>query len=99
MIKNLLAVLDKYKAAGTPLKGLKADFLAERSIPDNIALESSQNTLVAILSYILMFVYVGCAIGHLPSKIHSKFSLGAAGIFVVMASLLSSFGICFYLNQ
>jgi len=45
-----------------------------------------------------MLIYVGCAIGHLPSTVHSKFSLGAAGIFVVGAALLSAMGITFYLN-
>jgi len=78
---------------------LKADYLAERSIPDNISEESSENAFVIVISYILMFFYVGCAIGHLPSKVHSKFTLGFAGIFVVIASLLSAIGITFYLND
>jgi hypothetical protein len=38
---NVKAVLAKYVALGTPLAGLKADYLAERSIPDNIELETS----------------------------------------------------------
>ena len=46
-----------------------------------------------------MFIYVGCAIGHIPSAVHSKFSLGFAGIFVVICSLLSAIGLTFYLNQ
>ena len=46
-----------------------------------------------------MLLYVGCAIGHLPSKVHSKFALGFGGIIVVAFSLLTSFGISFYLNQ
>jgi len=77
---------------------LRADFLAERSISDNIALETSQNTSVVVISYLLMFFYVGCAIGHLPSKVHSKFSLGFAGVFVVIASLLAAIGLTFYMN-
>lgn len=88
----------KYKTAGTPLAGLKIDYLAERSIPDNISLEASQNTYIVAISYAAMFIYVGCAIGHLPSTVHSKFSLGAAGIFVVGASLLSAMGMTFYMN-
>ena len=78
---------------------LKADYLAERSIPDNISEEASENTFVAVASYILMFFYVGTAIGHLPSVVHSKYALGSAGIFVVLAALGSSFGILSYLNQ
>jgi hypothetical protein len=45
-----------------------------------------------------MFFYVGIAIGHLPSKVHSKFSLGFAGICVVVSALGSSFGILSYLD-
>lgn len=78
---------------------LKADYLAERSIPDNISEEASENTFVAVASYILMFFYVGSAIGHLPSRVHSKFALGSAGIFVVLAALGSSFGLLSYLNE
>ena len=33
---DVKAVVAKYAALGTPLAGLKADYLAERSIPDNI---------------------------------------------------------------
>jgi len=43
-----------------------------------------------------MFLYVGCAIGHLPSLVYSKFSLGFAGIFVVISALVSAIGITFY---
>jgi Niemann-Pick C1 protein len=77
---------------------VKADYLSERSIEDNIALESSQNAFIIVASYILMFIYVGCAIGHIPSPVHSKFSLGFAGILVVVCSLLSAIGLTFYLN-
>lgn len=52
-----------------------------------------------VVSYCLMFVYVGLAIGHFPSPVYSKFTLGFAGIFVVISSLLSAMGITFYLNQ
>lgn len=78
---------------------VKADYLSERSIEDNIALESSQNAFIIVASYLLMFLYVGCAIGHIPSAVHSKFSLGFAGIAVVICSLLSAIGLTFYLNQ
>ena len=78
---------------------LKADYMAERSIPDNITEESSENAFVIGISYLLMFLYVGCAIGHLPSRVHSKFSLGFAGIFVVIAALISAIGITFFMND
>jgi Niemann-Pick C1 protein len=78
---------------------LKADYMAERSIPDNITQEGSENAFVIGISYLLMFIYVGCAIGHLPSRVHSKFSLGFAGIFVVISALISAIGITFYMND
>jgi Niemann-Pick C1 protein len=46
-----------------------------------------------------MFFYVSMAIGFFPSKIHSKFALGAIGIGVVIASLVTSIGLTFYFNQ
>lgn len=95
---QLRDVIKKYSDQGVNLMTLKADYLAERSIPDNIEQEGSENAFVIIISYILMFIYVGCAIGHLPSKVHSKFSLGFAGIFVVISSLISAIGLTFYFN-
>lgn len=78
---------------------LKLDYMAERSIPDNIVEETSENTFVIVFSYILMFFYVGCALGHIPSPIYSKFSLGFAGIIVVISALVSAIGITFYFNE
>jgi len=92
-------VVQKYKDLGVTLMPLKADYMAERSIPDNISEETSENTFVIVISYCLMFLYVGSAIGHLPSTVHSKFSLGFAGIFVVISALISAIGITFYMNQ
>lgn len=77
---------------------LKADFLAERSVKDNIVEETDQNSFVIGLSYVLMFLYVGIALGHVPSRVHSKFSLGLIGIIVVICALMSSFGLTFYFN-
>jgi Niemann-Pick C1 protein len=81
---------------GKPLIPLKADYMAERSIPDNISEEGSQNAYIIIISYIMMFIYVSVAIGFFPSKVHNKFLLGCAGIFVVITALISAIGITFY---
>jgi Niemann-Pick C1 protein len=75
---------------------LKADYLAERSIPDNIAEEGSQNAYIIVISYFMMFFYVSVAIGFFPSFLYNKFLLGIAGIFVVITSLISAIGITFY---
>lgn len=50
---------------------LKIDYLSERSIPDQINDISEQNSFVAILSYLIMFMYVGVAIGYFPSFVHN----------------------------
>ena len=78
---------------------VKGDYLAERSIEDNIVLETQQNSSVAVISYILMFFYLSVAIGFFPSAMHMKFGLGLAGILVVIGALLTSIGITFYWNQ
>lgn len=98
MIGQIQATVAKYKDQGVDLLTLKADYLAERSIPDNIAQEGSENAFVIVISYVLMFLYVGSAIGHMPSKVHSKYALGFAGIFVVISALISAIGITFYAN-
>lgn len=46
-----------------------------------------------------MFLYVSMAIGFFPNPVHTKFALGAVGIFVVIASLLTGIGFTFYFNQ
>lgn len=72
--------------------------MAERSIPDNIDEEGSQNSAIAVISYIMMFIYVSIAIGFFPSKVHNRFLLGLAGIFVVLSSVITAIGISFYMN-
>lgn len=78
---------------------MKADYLAERSIQDDIVLETQENSTIVVVSYILMFFYVSMSIGFFPSPVHSKFGLGATGIFVVLCALGSSMGLTFYANQ
>lgn len=82
-----------------PIKQMKADYLAERSIEDNIVLESSQNEDIVVISYILMFFYVSIAIGFFPNLIHCKFGLGFVGIAVVLMSLMGGIGLTFYWND
>ena len=76
----------------------KIDYLAERSIEDDVAEEGTQNAFIIILSYLLMFLYVSVSIGFFPSKVNNKFLLGLAGIFLVICSVMSAIGITFYGN-
>ena len=77
---------------------LKIDYLAERSIPDQLVEIGSQNMFVIILSYLLMFVYVGFALGYFPSFVHNRFLLGLSGIMVVLFSLAVAIGITLYMD-
>lgn len=77
---------------------LKIDYLSERSIPDQINDISEQNSFVAILSYLIMFMYVGVAIGYFPSFVHNRFLLGLSGIAVVISSLVISIGITLFFD-
>ncbi len=77
---------------------IKADYLAERSIPDNIDMESSQNEFVIGISYLMMFIYVGISIGFFPNLVYNRFLLGLSGIFVVIAALIISIGISSYMG-
>ena len=95
LIANLKMVLQQNPG----MIRVKADYLAERSIEDNIVLESAQNASIVVISYLLMFVYVSIAIGFFPHPVHTKFGLGFVGIVVVIGSLTSSIGFTYYFNQ
>ena len=75
---------------------VKIDYLAERSITDNIQEESTQNAAIVVISYIMMFVYVSVSIGFFPSAVYNRFILGFAGIGVVICSLIIAIGTTFY---
>lgn len=77
---------------------LKIDYLAERSVPDNIEEEGTQNAYIIVISYIMMFVYVSVSIGFFPSAVYNRFILGGAGILVVIFALIMSIGITFYVG-
>ena len=101
LVNNITTIVNDWNTAypDQPLKMMKADYLAERSIEDNIKLESSQNSAIVVISYILMFIYVSVALGFFPSIVHMKFGLGAVGILVVIGSLTSAIGLTFYWND
>ena len=77
---------------------LKADYLAERSIPDDLTKQGSSNAFVIIISYVMMFIYVSVSIGFFPSAVYNRFILGFSGIFVVISSLAISIGITLFFD-
>uniref|UniRef100_A0A8C7Y5A2 Niemann-Pick disease, type C1 n=1 Tax=Oryzias sinensis TaxID=183150 RepID=A0A8C7Y5A2_9TELE len=79
---------------------LTVAFSAERSVEDEINRESNSDINTILISYIIMFVYISLALGHIHSfgmfLVDSKISLGIAGILIVLSSVSSSLGIFSY---
>ena len=92
----LLETRQKWENEGFSFVPVKIDYLAERSITDNIQEESSQNAAIVVISYIMMFIYVSVSIGFFPSAVYNRFILGFAGIGVVICSLIIAIGTTFY---
>jgi Niemann-Pick C1 protein len=93
---NLKSVYDQDEFSD--MLTLKIDYLAERSIPDELSQIGGQNQSVVMISYLLMFMYVGLALGYFPSFVHNRFLLGLSGIIVVLMSLAIAIGITLYMN-
>uniref|UniRef100_A0A665VGI9 SSD domain-containing protein n=1 Tax=Echeneis naucrates TaxID=173247 RepID=A0A665VGI9_ECHNA len=75
-------------------------FSAERSIEDEIDRESNSDIRTIVISYVIMFIYISLALGHIQSfdrlMVDSKISLGIAGILIVLGSVSASLGIFSY---
>ena len=96
LMNTLKNVKAKWEANKFEFIPIKLEYLAERSIPDNIELEGTQNAYIIVISYIMMFIYVSVSIGFFPSAVYNRFILGFAGIFVVIFALIMAIGITFY---
>ncbi|XP_035212713.1 NPC intracellular cholesterol transporter 1-like isoform X1 [Stegodyphus dumicola] len=75
-------------------------FKAERSVEDELERGSHSDIVTVAISYLIMFVYIAVALGEVNTcksmLVDSKISLGFAGVFIVIVSVLSSLGIfCF----
>lgn len=72
-------------------------FTSERSIEDELDRESQSDVLTILISYIIMFAYIAISLGQMRSckrlLIDSKITLGLGGVFIVLASVVSSVGI------
>uniref|UniRef100_A0A673IVJ0 Niemann-Pick C1 protein-like n=1 Tax=Sinocyclocheilus rhinocerous TaxID=307959 RepID=A0A673IVJ0_9TELE len=81
---------------------LTISFSAERSIEDEINRESNSDVTTIVISYVIMFVYISLALGHINSfwtvLVDSKISLGIAGILIVLSSVACSLGIFSYIG-
>lgn len=74
--------------------GLKASYMAERSISDELAIVNSQNVWVVAVSYAVMLLYIVFSLGKFPNPIAMRASLGLQGIFIVGLSVTTALGIC-----
>ncbi|GFY60803.1 NPC intracellular cholesterol transporter 1 [Trichonephila inaurata madagascariensis] len=81
-------------------ENLTVAFKAERSVEDELERGSHSDIVTVAISYLIMFVYIAVALGEINTckslLVDSKISLGFAGVFIVIVSVLSSLGIfCF----
>lgn len=98
----------KIMERGVP--GLTMDYSVERALEDELSRDIAGDIVIIGLSYVIMFVYIGIALGRLRPKqneqFHScgarlraivsrlKFGLGFGGIMVVICALGISLGLC-----
>ena len=72
---------------------LRIFYMMERSVSDELEIETEQNILVVVISYIAMFIYISMMMGEFPSLTKSRILVGLGGIFVVILSCLGAFAI------
>jgi len=69
---------------------LKATFMSERSIPDELNEEISGNAIIVIISYLLMFLYISAGIGSIL--------VGISGILIIISSIICAIGLTSYMG-
>ena len=72
---------------------LRIFYMMERSVSDELEIETEQNILVVVISYLAMFIYISMMMGEFPSLTKSRILVGLGGIFVVILSCLGAFAI------
>lgn len=74
-------------------KDILVNFMMERSVSDELEIESKQNMTVVVVSYLVMFLYIAVFMGEFLTLINSRILIGLGGIIVIALSCLSSFAI------
>ena len=72
---------------------LRIFYMMERSVSDELEIESAQNVVVVVISYLAMFIYISMMMGEFHSITKSRILVGLGGIFVVILSCLGAFAI------
>lgn len=100
-LKNFL--LETQKEAAT--RGLRLSFSTEISLEEELNKTTNTDAKIIVISYIIMFLYASIALGSTTlsfrdlirnpavSIVESKFSLGVAGIVIVLMSISASIGL------
>ncbi|GLV34537.1 Niemann-Pick type C-1a [Carabus blaptoides fortunei] len=93
--KHYVAYMKNYTANKPEFMDIA--FTSERSIEDELDRESQSDVLTILISYVIMFAYIAISLGQMKScsrlLIDSKVTLGLGGVFIVLASVVSSVGI------
>ena len=77
----------------TTIKDLRIDYMAERSIPDELDTQNNQNMAVVIISYALMFLYISIFMGEISLFKFTRILVAVGGILVVVLSFIGSVAI------
>lgn len=80
------------------LKDLRVDYMAERSIPDELDFENKQNIEVVVISYLLMFLYISVFMGEFSLFKFTRILVALGGILVVILSFLGSIALVSFLG-
>ncbi|KAL2870735.1 sphingolipid transporter NCR1 [Aspergillus lucknowensis] len=86
-------------------RGLRVSFSTEASVEQELNKSSNTDAKIVVVSYVIMFIYASLALGSVamtwrsllnnPSNalVQSKFTLGVAGIVIVLMSVSASVGL------
>ena len=80
------------------LTNIRIDYLAERVITDELDKQTQQNLSVAVLSYIIMFIYISLFMGEISLFKSSRILVALGGILVVLLSFACSISILSFLE-
>ena len=69
------------------------DFIVAKSFPDAVNERITGDIPKVIGSFVLMFVYVGVALGK-PNCVDNKTLLSMAGLVAILMALITSYGLC-----
>ena len=97
--------LNRYVRGAAESRGLQLSFSTEISLEEELSQTSNTDAKIVVISYIAMFIYVSFALGSAGmstkaylknpamAMVHSKFTLGVAGIIIVILSVVASVGL------